>query len=92
MNTLDYALPRRAKKLLAMIITGGAIAFSSMIFQTISNNRILTPSVIGLDSLYMFIQTFVVFLFGSQHFAMMNTNANFLISVSLMVIFFTVSL
>ncbi|ABS20718.1 iron chelate uptake ABC transporter family permease subunit [Bacillus cytotoxicus] len=87
MNTLDYALPRRAKKLLAMIITGGAIAFSSMIFQTISNNRILTPSVIGLDSLYMFIQTFVVFLFGSQHFAMMNTNANFLISVSLMVIF-----
>ncbi|PFD37145.1 iron ABC transporter permease [Bacillus cereus] len=87
MNTLDYALPRRGKKLLAMIITGGAIAFSSMIFQTISNNRILTPSVIGLDSLYMFIQTFVVFVFGSQHFTMMNTNVNFLISVSLMVIF-----
>lgn len=87
MNTLDYALPRRAKKLLAMVITGGAIAFSSMIFQTISNNRILTPSVIGLDSLYMFIQTFVVFMFGSQHIAMMNTNVNFLISISLMVVF-----
>ncbi|PFK40948.1 iron ABC transporter permease [Bacillus cereus] len=86
-NTLDYALPRRAKKLLAMVITGGAIAFSSMIFQTISNNRILTPSVIGLDSLYMFIQTFVVFVFGSQHFVMMNTNVNFLISISLMIVF-----
>ena len=87
MNTLEYALPRRAKKVLAMVITGGAIAFSSMLFQTVSNNRILTPSVIGLDSLYMFIQTFVVFVFGSQHFTMMNTNVNFLISVSLMVIF-----
>lgn len=87
MNTLEYALPRRAKKVLAMVITGGAIAFSSMLFQTVSNNRILTPSVIGLDSLYMFVQTIVVFVFGSQHFAMMNTNVNFLISVSAMVIF-----
>lgn len=87
MNTLEYALPRRAKKVLAMVITGGAIAFSSMLFQTVSNNRILTPSVIGLDSLYMFVQTVVVFVFGSQHFAMMNTNVNFLISVSAMVIF-----
>lgn len=83
----DYVLPRRAKKILAIILTGCIIAFSTMVFQTITNNRILTPSIIGLDSLYMFIQTFVIFVFGSTHMTMMNKNVNFLISTGLMVLF-----
>ncbi|MDC0761352.1 iron chelate uptake ABC transporter family permease subunit [Brevibacillus sp. AG] len=83
----DYVLPRRAKKILAIILTGCIIAFSTMIFQTITNNRILTPSIIGLDSLYMFIQTFVIFVFGSTHFTLMNNNVNFLISTGGMVLF-----
>ncbi|KEJ00458.1 iron ABC transporter permease [Clostridium botulinum A2B7 92] len=83
----DYVLPRRLLKVLAISLTAGAIAFSSMIFQTIANNRILTPSVLGLDSLYMFIQTFVVFILGANNRAVMNSNFNFLISISLMVVF-----
>ncbi|MGV2687013.1 iron chelate uptake ABC transporter family permease subunit, partial [Clostridium perfringens] len=61
----DYALPRRIKKVLAIILTGGAIALSTTVFQTVTNNRILTPSVMGLDSLYVLIQTTVIFVFGS---------------------------
>ncbi|MHB9943945.1 iron ABC transporter permease [Clostridium botulinum] len=83
----DYVLPRRLLKVLAISLTAGSIAFSSMIFQTIANNRILTPSVLGLDSLYMFIQTFVVFILGANNRAVMNSNFNFLISISLMVVF-----
>lgn len=83
----DYVLPRRSLKVLAISLTAGSIAFSSMIFQTITNNRILTPSVLGLDSLYMFIQTFVVFIFGANSMLVMNSNFNFLISISLMVVF-----
>jgi len=83
----DYVLPRRILKILAISLTAGSIAFSSMIFQTITNNRILTPSVLGLDSLYMFIQTFVVFIFGANSMVVMSSNFNFLISVSLMVVF-----
>ncbi|HDK7176742.1 TPA: iron chelate uptake ABC transporter family permease subunit [Clostridium botulinum] len=83
----DYVLPRRILKVLAISLTAGSIAFSSMIFQTITNNRILTPSVLGLDSLYMFIQTFVVFIFGANSMVVMSSNFNFLISVSLMVVF-----
>ncbi|MGX4587895.1 iron chelate uptake ABC transporter family permease subunit [Paenibacillus chitinolyticus] len=82
----DYVLPRRGRKILAIVITGGAIAFSTMVFQTITNNRILTPSIIGLDSLYMLFQTAIVFLVGSASF-LMNKNVNFLISVGLMVAF-----
>jgi iron complex transport system permease protein len=83
----DYALPRRGKKILAIVVTGGVIAFSTMVFQTITNNRILTPSIIGLDSLYMLIQTFLIFVLGSTNLTVMNKNVNFLISVGLMVLF-----
>ena len=55
-----------------------------MIFQTVTNNRILTPSILGLDSLYMFIQTISVFLFGASSVFMVNKNVNFLVSVVVM--------
>lgn len=83
----DYVLPRRGKKVLAMIITGAAIAFSTVIFQTITNNKILTPSIIGLDSLYLLIQTVIVFAFGSLTLVMMNKQGQFLLSVGAMILF-----
>lgn len=67
-----YALYRRIPKVYAMILTGGAIGFSSLIFQTVTNNRILTPSILGIDSLYVLIQTTVVFLLGSSSVIMSN--------------------
>lgn len=83
----DYALPRRTVKILAIIITSIAIGFSTLVFQTITNNRILTPNILGLDSLYLLIQTFLVFLFGSTHVTMLNKNVNFAISLCFMMLF-----
>lgn len=83
----EYVLPRRGKILLAIVITGASIAFATVVFQTITNNRILTPSIIGLNSLYMLIQTFVIFTFGSMSAAMTNANLNFILSAGGMIIF-----
>ena len=83
----EYVLPRRGKQVLAIILTGGSIAFATVIFQTITNNRILTPSIIGLDSLYMLIQTFIVFVFGSMALTGMNPNVHFTLSAGLMIVF-----
>lgn len=83
----DYALPRRIPKLMAIVLTGSAIAFSTVVFQTITNNRILTPSVMGLDSLYLTVQTILVFVFGSGSAFVLNKNLNFVIAVGLMVLF-----
>lgn len=80
----SYNLSRRIPKVIAIMLTGGAIAFSSMIFQRVTNNRILTPSILGLDSLYMFVQTISVFLFGASSVFMVNKNVNFLVSVVVM--------
>ncbi|WP_285768297.1 iron chelate uptake ABC transporter family permease subunit [Peribacillus sp. SI8-4] len=83
----DYALPRRIVKIIAIIVVGCAIAFSTVIFQTVTNNKILTPSILGLDSMYMLIQTGVIFLFGSTHILIMNKNLNFLLTLAVMLIF-----
>ncbi|WP_195576121.1 iron chelate uptake ABC transporter family permease subunit [Paenibacillus sp. 1001270B_150601_E10] len=83
----EYVLEKRGIKVFAIVLTGSAIAFSTIIFQTITNNRILTPSILGLDSLYMLIQTFVIFVFGSTSVGALDRNLNFLISVGGMLIF-----
>ncbi|WP_147533584.1 iron chelate uptake ABC transporter family permease subunit [Bacillus marasmi] len=83
----DYVLPKRGLKILAIVLTGAAIGISTLVFQTITNNRILTPSIIGLDSLYMLIQTLLVFVFGSGNLTLMNKNVNFILSIALMVMF-----
>ena len=59
-NNMDYALSQRIPKLLSIILTGVCISISTTIFQTITGNKILTPNVMGLDSLYVLIQTVIV--------------------------------
>src|SRR5699024_4732690 len=86
-GNIDYVLPRRLIKVLAIILTGGAIAFATTVFMTIANNRILTPSIMGLDSLYLLVQTFMIYLFGSNSLVMMNNNVNYLISIGAMILF-----
>lgn len=86
---IDYVLPRRVTKVAAIILTGAAIAFSTVIFQTITNNRILTPSIIGLDALYILLQTIIIFVSGSMSFLILNDYVNFLLGVGLMVFFST---
>lgn len=86
-GSYDYALPRRGIKVLAMAITGVAIAYSTVIFQTITHNRILTPSIMGLDSLYLLLQTVVIFFLGSSHVIIVNKHLNFILSVAAMILF-----
>ena len=86
-GSYDYALPRRGIKVLAMVITGCAIAYATVIFQTITHNRILTPSIMGLDALYLLLQTVLVFFLGSDHITIMNKQVNFVLSVAAMIVF-----
>lgn len=86
MNHLEYALSKRIPKVIAIALGGGCIAFTTVVFQTITNNQILTPSVLGLDSLYVLVQTIIVFLFGSTNTFIINKNYNFVLNVFVMVI------
>ncbi|SFE79884.1 iron complex transport system permease protein [Paenibacillus catalpae] len=83
----DYILPRRSKKIAAMLLTGMAISVSTVVFQTLTNNKILTPSLIGLDSLYLLLQTAIVFMLGADTLTAMSKNVQFFLSAAVMIPF-----
>lgn len=83
----EYALPRRGMKVVAMTIAGSCIAISTVIFQTVTHNRILTPSIMGLDSLYLLVQTLLIFLIGGREFTSLTNEFQFLISIGVMICF-----
>ncbi|WDH82603.1 iron chelate uptake ABC transporter family permease subunit [Paenibacillus urinalis] len=83
----DYAFPRRMVRIGAMVVTGIAIAYSTVVFQTITHNRILTPSVMGLDSMYEVVQTIIYFFAGSMSVWVLNKYLNFGAAIAAMVLF-----
>jgi iron complex transport system permease protein len=84
-QAMEYLLRTRLEKILAMVLCAVSIGVSTVVFQTLTHNRILTPSIMGLDSVYMFIQTIVVFLFGTGTFVIMQSDAYFFLTILLMV-------
>ncbi|WP_086443631.1 iron chelate uptake ABC transporter family permease subunit [Candidatus Enterococcus lemimoniae] len=80
-----FALELRGKKLLAFVFVGIAATFSTISFQTMTQNHFLTPNILGLDSLYVFIQTLLFFFLGGQQLLGNETIATFLLNVLLMV-------
>lgn len=83
-NNWQYAFGRRGLKILAVLIVSCAVAFSSITFQTLTGNRILTPSVMGFEAVYLLFQTLIVFLYGDKSFEQVNAFENFFFSIVLM--------
>src|SRR5690606_4825875 len=74
-------------KIAAMALVGISIAISTVAFQTLTENRILTPAIMGFDALYMLIQTMVVFFFGSHRLLTIDPLVQFGIEVVIMTVF-----
>ena len=65
-GNISYILSHRAWIVLTMILVAFSAATSTLLFQTVTNNRILTPSIMGFESLFVLIQTVVVFFIDAQ--------------------------
>ncbi|EPC9498180.1 enterochelin ABC transporter permease CeuC [Campylobacter coli] len=83
----EYALKNRFLQIAAIVIVAICIAISTVIFQTLCNNKILTPAIIGLDSLYMLLQSALVFSLGAANLSVYRNDINFLITLACMVVF-----
>lgn len=81
---LWYAMKLRTPKLLAMLLTAFAIGGASIVFQSVINNTIVTPCLLGMNSLYTLIHTAVVFFLGSGSLMAANANLSFAVDVVLM--------
>lgn len=76
-----FLLPFRGAKLAALLLVAVSISTATVLFQTITRNRILTPSIMGFDALYMLIVTLMVFALGGQGFAQLSHQTIFALSV-----------
>ena len=83
----SFVLPFRGAKLAAMVLVAYAIALSTVLFQTASANRILTPSIMGLDTLFVLIQTSLAFTIGSGRVSALSPTWLFLAQTAAMVAF-----
>ena len=81
-----YILSLRIPTLLTMLIAAITIGCATIIFQTIINNRIVTPCLLGMNSMYTLVHTAVIFIVGSN--SVLATNSNLSFGIDLMVMAF----
>lgn len=80
-----FILDLRATKLAALLCVGFAIGTATVLFQTLSNNRVLTPSIMGFDALFLLLQTGLVFGLGGVRYAHLPAFAIFTLEVIVMI-------
>lgn len=85
-KNFEYILIRRGTRLIAVYVVSYLVNTSTVYFQNMTNNRILTPSLLGYDRLYMLIQVIVVMIL-KQYISNMSL---FVVCVVVMTLFSTV--
>lgn len=81
----SFTLNFRGKKLATLLLVGSAIGIATLLFQTLSQNRILTPGIMGFDALYVLIQSTLVFSLGVIGFTALNPYLKWLLETLIMV-------
>lgn len=86
-GSLTYVLSRRGLMVATMILVAFANGISTLLFQTVTNNRILSPSIMGFEALFILIQTLTLFAFGSLSLLTDLPVVKFLAEAGLMILF-----
>ena len=81
-----YILSLRIPTLAVMLIAAFAIGSALIIFQSIINNRIVTPCLLGMNSMYTLVHTAVIFLAGSGSILATNSNLSFAVDLIVMAV------
>ncbi|MGJ4135963.1 iron chelate uptake ABC transporter family permease subunit [Corynebacterium macclintockiae] len=76
---------RRMNAVTAIAIVAVAQAVATVAFQTVTNNRIITPSIMGFESLYVAIHTSTVFFLGGSGLVEARTMTTYIVQLVLMV-------
>lgn len=76
---------RRLDAIVAMVVVAVCQALATVAFQTVTSNRIITPSIMGFESLYRAIQTATIFFFGAAGLTATRTAPMFALRLLLMV-------
>ncbi len=90
-NINIYTWSFRLTKLISLLLIAYTITVSTILFQTVVNNRLLTPSIMGFDQLYILIKTITIYFLGSLSLPFFNEEGQFIFE-TLILILFSISL
>lgn len=83
----SYAMDLRLRQVGALVVVGVATGVATLLFQTVATSRILTPGVMGYDSLFVLVQTLLVWVFGSAVVVDLDVRVRFLLDAGVMTAF-----
>lgn len=81
-----FIVEYRGSRLLALLLTAGAIGMSTVLFQTITHSRLLTPALMGFDVLYVLVNMLVLVTLGASSLAEWSPSLRFAWQVLVMVV------
>lgn len=81
-----FIVEYRGSRLLALLLTAGAIGMSTVLFQTITHSRLLTPALMGFDVLYVLVNMLVLVTLGASSLAEWSPSLRFALQVLVMVV------
>lgn len=86
-GNLRYILLHRGQVLATLLLVAFASGVAALLFQTVTHNRILTPSIMGMESLFILIQTLALFFIDADALNSLGTVGKFVCESLLLVIF-----
>ncbi len=91
-NPMDIGTPgwwrisqMRFTNITVMLVVAFCQAMATVSFQTVTNNRIITPSIMGFESLYVSVQTAAVYFMGAAGIIALQGQVQFVLQLVLMV-------
>lgn len=76
---------RRQNAIIAMAIAAICQALGTVLFQSITNNRIVTPSILGFETIYTTVNTGIMYLLGVSGFQAASSKGFFISQIILMI-------
>lgn len=80
----EYAMDLRTRTVIGMVLAAAAVGVSTVLFQTVTANRILTPGIMGFDAVFLAIQVIVAFALGPVVLVAAPPLASWLVELVLM--------
>ena len=75
----------RGTSVIVMAVVAFCQAVATVSFQTVTENRIITPSIMGFEALYISVQTAGVYFFGIAGLVALQGNVQFVLQIAIMV-------
>lgn len=83
-GNVRYILLHRAQILATLLLVAFAGGVATLLFQTVTHNRILTPSVMGLEALFILLQTATLFFVNVQGLSVLGAGGKFAVETLLL--------